>query len=37
MLTSAATEAVLGGFGWHYDEIHLKLGPEPITQYHKVG
>lgn len=30
------TEAVLGGFGWHYDEINERFGQEPITQYHKV-
>lgn len=35
MLT-AAKEAVLGGFGWHYDEIVADFGHDPIIQYHKV-
>lgn len=32
-----ATEAVLGGFGWHYDEIVAEFGQDPIIQYHKVS
>lgn len=36
VLTETSTEAVLGGFGWHYEEIVLKFGLGPITQYHKV-
>lgn len=31
-----AKEAVLGGFGWHYDEIVADFGEDPIIQYHKV-
>lgn len=30
-------EAVLGGFGWHYNEIVAGYGKDPIVQYHKVG
>lgn len=31
------SEAVLGGFGWHYTEIMEQFGPVPIEQYHKVS
>lgn len=30
-------EAVLGGFGWHYNEIVAAYGADPIVQYHKVS
>ncbi|KAF3769520.1 hypothetical protein M406DRAFT_222497, partial [Cryphonectria parasitica EP155] len=29
-------EAVLGGFGWHEDDVLSRFGPDPIIQYHKI-
>ncbi|KAJ4406647.1 hypothetical protein N0V82_010070 [Gnomoniopsis sp. IMI 355080] len=36
LVVTCISEAVLGGFGWHYGEIVANFGQDPIVQYHKI-